>query len=357
VIHGKHPSIPVAIAAEQFLNRPDKPVGRTGTAVIQEITRSFGPRLLTDISDPEWNEFLDARMNNKAPATRERYLNSLLSFLNWCRAKKRRWLVDLPEFDRNEEIRSPKHRRARRVADLTPELIELMIEQASPHLAGQMAAFWATGGRVSSVLYGCRLCDYVAAEGREQLTYHDTKNGDPVTASFHPAAAKVMRRYLEWRGRYWDREAPLFLTDSHEPYVDNEREWGGQNKTAWKGMRRRTVKAMRCNSAREIRELRRSGERAKAIEMIAWTKDQCALLAQITPHWFRHHLATFMLSNGADIRSVMEQGGWRSMDVVLGYAHDVPEQRRAHVNRMAGSLSPSSRTSFTHGIGTAQKSN
>lgn len=45
---------------------------------------------------------------------------------------------------------------------------------------------WSTGARVSSLLYGCRLCDYLAAEGREQITFHDTKNGDRVTATVHP---------------------------------------------------------------------------------------------------------------------------------------------------------------------------
>jgi len=45
----------------------------------------------------------------------------------------------------------------------------------------------------------------------------------------------------------------------------------------------------------------------------------------------------------------MEQGGWRSMDVVLGYAHDVPEQRRAHVNRMAAAVNTSFALEFESG--------
>jgi site-specific recombinase XerD len=106
---------------------------------------------------------------------------------------------------------------------------------------------------------------------------------------------------------------------------------------------------MRRNSAREARELR--GRAVSAQKMIAWIKDQCALIAQITPHWFRHHPATFILSHGANIRSVMEQGGWRSMDVVLGYAHDIPEQRRAHVNSMAAAVN----TSFARECGAAPK--
>jgi site-specific recombinase XerD len=325
----------VAIAAERFLSRPNKPVGPTDTAKIQEITARFGSRFLNEISDREWNDFIDQRLEGRAPATRERYLNALLAFLNWCCGNARRWVDRVPEFERKKEARRPTHRRALRVNEMTPELIELMIDNAAPHLAGQMAAFWATGGRVKSVLHQCRLCDYVAAEGREQLTFQTTKNGDPVVAAFHPAAARVMRRYLEWRGKLWDREGPLFLTDEREPYAETHGAWSSQSKTAWRSMRRRTVKALRQRAIREILALRREGRRQEAIERIAETKDRCRVVLQITPHWFRHHLATFMLSSGADIRSVMAQGGWRNMDVVLGYAHDVPEKRRSFVRRMA----------------------
>src|SRR5262249_19867761 len=142
----------------------------------------------------------------------------------------------------------------------------------------------------------------------------------------------------------------LFLTDRRQPYADNERAFGGQNKTAWRAMRRRTINALRQLGAREAWQLRRH-HRAKAIDTIASTKEQCALVSQITPHWFRHHLATFMLSNGGDIRAVMEQGGWRSMEVVLGYAHDVPERRRALIERMAVDT-PSTRS----GVRTTKKS-
>jgi hypothetical protein len=128
---------------------------------------------------------------------------------------------------------------------LRPELISLLIENAAPHLKGQMAIMWTAGARVSPLLHGCRLCDYLAAEGREQITFHDTKNGDRGTATVHPWAADVMREYLEWRGRLEDREAPLFLTDRRQPYADNNKSWGGQTKTVFKGMVRRAQQTLR----------------------------------------------------------------------------------------------------------------
>ncbi len=53
------------------------------------------------------------------------------------------------------------------------------------------------------------------------------------------------------------------------------------------------------------------------------------LLAKVTQHWFRHLLATRMRY---DLKSAMEQGGWRDERSVLGYVIDVPEGRRAIVN-------------------------
>jgi len=123
----------------------------------------------------------------------------------------------LPAFERVHEARQRRERRARRVGELRPELIALLIEHAAPHLKGQMAIMWSTGARVSSILYGCRVCDYLAAEGREQITFHDTKNGHPVNAAVHPWAAALMREYLAWRGHLEDRETALFLTDQREP--------------------------------------------------------------------------------------------------------------------------------------------
>lgn len=354
-VHGKYPSVPVAIAAEQFLSRSrgDKgPLNDIDARKIREITSAFGYRIIGEISDDEWIAFIDKRMAGRAAATRERYLNLVMSFLAWCKAKPRRWLAELPEFERHQDVRKPRHRRARRVADLTVDLILLMIENAGPQLQGQIAAMWATGGRVSSILYFCRLCDYVAAEGREQLTYQTTKNGDPVTAALHPLAAAVMRRYLKWRGNLHDREGPLFLTERRKPYKYNDGEWGNQLKSAWRGMRRRAIADLRRRGAALARELRRRGDRDEAREAIAATRDQCSLVAQVTPHWFRHHLATFMLSNGADLRSAMDQGGWRDPNSVIGYSHDVPAVRRAFVEKMAGQ--PVS-TSFARGLDAAPK--
>jgi hypothetical protein len=114
---------------------------------------------------------------------------------------------------------------------------------------------WTAGQRVSSTLYGCRVCDYVAAPGLEQITFHDTKNGEPVIAAVHSAAALLMKDYLAWRGDLHDREAPLFLTHRRKPYADNDKAYGGQTKRAFEGMKRRTIRSLRNRAAAQACEI------------------------------------------------------------------------------------------------------
>lgn len=58
------------------------------------------------------------------------------------------------------------------------------------------------------------------------------------------------------------------------------------------------------------------------------------LIGKFTQHWFRHMLADNMLKAGADIRTVMAQGGWLDQKSVLGYTRDVPDYRRDKVRSL-----------------------
>jgi hypothetical protein len=340
LLWGVSPSVPISVAVEQYLNRPrERPLNAIDISRLQEIDRKFGPRRLDEIAEQEWIKFVDKRMAGNKPVTRERYIDCVMFFLVWCQKRPRKWLGQLPAFERDAKVRYRKQRRARRVGELRPELIALLIEHASPHLKGQMAIMWSTGARVSSVIYGCRCCDYLAAEGREQITFHDTKNGTDVTSAVHPWAAAVMTEYLEWRGVPTDREEPLFLTHLRQPYTDNGKSAGGQTETAFKGMVRRTCQTLRKSALREAAGLRRQHRGAAARARWADAQADIALLYQLTPHWFRHMLATTMMAEG-DLRSTMEQGGWLDMRSVLGYTHDVPSRRRALVGRMPAPQSP-----------------
>jgi hypothetical protein len=164
-------------------------------------------------------------------------------------------------------------------------------------------AEWTTGARLSSVLFGCRLCDLVLTANRCQITFRATKNGDDVTATLHPAAVAVRKEYLSWRGILERREDPLFLTDRRQPYSrkGRERGWSGGNKTAFRRARRRAV----FDLIRLAVQARRAGDAARAGQLKADAK----LLHQVTQHWLRHWFATHAMAAAMPLRLIMEQAG------------------------------------------------
>lgn len=340
-IFGITPTENVAVAAREFLNRPRKrPLNARDVAIVKAVGKHFAVRDLGEITDKEWGDFIELKTAGRSLQNRERWITGICAFLNWCRKKPRRWIKELPEFERDETIRNPRHRRARRVHDLTDDIVLMMIEHAAPHLKGQLVAERESGARVSSVIFGCRLCDLIAVHGRGQITFHDTKNGEPVVASLSDWAVDQLLEYLKWRGRLEKREEPLFLTDERLPYIDNRHKGrSGFNKSAFNGMRRRTVRALRRQAATEALALRRQGQVEEGRSIYRAISDRANLVAQVTQHWFRHALATRV----RDLRMAMEQGGWLDVQSVMAYQHDVPTTRRALIEELAPKVDDLSR--------------
>ncbi len=315
----------LSIAAEHYLKRARRrPLGATSILYIERAAKEFGLRHVGDIHESEWSKWIDGCCRNVKSATRERMLNTIVAFLSWCARKPRRWGT-APSFDRDKEARNPRRRARRPVKDLSMALIA----HASPHLAAQMWTEWSTGARVSSILHGCRLSDLILAPGREQITFHDTKNGETVTAHLHARAAEALRGYLKVRGRLHDREGPLFLTERNKPY--STRSCAVQNRTAFEGMKRRARAALRKDGLAQARALAQSGQLEAAAAVVARLRGEHRLLGRITQHWFRHLLATKMRG---DIRAAMDQAGWIDERSVMAYTIDVPEHRRRLVDHL-----------------------
>ncbi len=339
LVHGIRPTVPLAIAARQYLERPrERPFNAYDVRVVKEITAKFGSWKLAAIADAEWARFVDDRQRGNLPQTRERYISSVCAFLSWCAKDPRQWLERPQAFERlpPKDRQSTAHER-RRVTELRPELIALLIECASWHVKPMLAVMWSTGARVSSLIYGCRLCDVILAPKREQITFLQTKNGKPNVAALHAWSADQVDAYLKRRGRLEDREGPLFLTDRNERYADNGKSSGGQIDTAFKGARRRAVKHLIRLAVRARRSAAgaaaRGDEAGAEATMAAYVlhRTDARLVAKVTPHWFRHLLATTWLANGGDIKTLMKQAGWLDPRMLLKYAHAVEAAQRAQV--------------------------
>lgn len=348
-IHGIRPSLSAAAAAYRYLKRPRRrPIGASTVRILKEIGTEFGLRELASIQPAEWVSWVEKRQAGNKPETRERFITAVLAFLNWAHARPQNWLSEVPAFDRDKEARNPTRRARRRVQDLRPELIRFIISHASPHLKGQLAVQWSTGARVSSVLFGCRVCDLILGGDRNQITFHETKNGRTVTAALHPVAVEMLKDYLAWRGNLHDREAPLFLTHKHLPYADNGRDGGGQTKTAFDAMKRRAAKALREAARKATTDLRAKGQHEDAGALESAAEADASLIGQITPHWFRHLLATKMLhSTNGDLGTTAAQMGWADFRSAMGYVMDVPAHRHQVIDGLDfGENTPPSADTF-----------
>jgi site-specific recombinase XerD len=314
-----------AVAALGYLTAPRaKPLGASTVRIVKELKNRFDGRRLNAISADDWRVWVDERMAGSKAETRERFLNGVIGFLNF--AHRNHGLATLPKFERDRKARNPNRRARRRIEELRPELIRAVFDVAHISLRAQLAVQYATGARVSSILYGVRLCDLNIGEGREQITFRGTKNGEDVTAALNSSAVAILKDYLQWRGKLADREAPLFLTYRRKPYADNGRAYGGQNKTAFRAARRRAIRAIQEAAEDNALRLIAVGKENEAELARDQAHADAVLLGRVTQHWFRHLLATRLLRQ--DPRAAMEQGGWLDIRSVIGYAQDVPAHRR-----------------------------
>lgn len=328
---------PVAIAAAAYLSTPRKrPLGASSVAIVKEAVKRFGPRRANEVAGGDWKAWVDGddrtkgRMAGKQPATRERFLGTLLAFLAF--AKRHHGLATLPVFERDQAARNPNRRARRRVQELRPDLVKRLFDSCHISIRAQLAVERATGARVSSIIYAARVCDLILAKGREQITFPATKNGDDVHAALDPTAIAVLKDYLKWRGNLHDREAPLFLTYRRKPYTDNGKSSGGQNKTGFRSAKRRAAAGIVADGEAAYKRLMRAGRSEAAAEARNQAQADAELVRKMTQHWFRHMLAQKLLRR--DPRAAMEQGGWLDIRSVMGYSQDAPEYRRKLVQEM-----------------------
>ena len=152
---------------------------------------------------------------------------------------------------------------------------------------------FSTGMRVSELVRLDR--DQIDFERRELGIVGKGSRRRVVFLSNH--AVDWIRKYLESRD---DQYKPLFIRYSGRKRVSEE--------------------------AGEMRLTRRSVER-----IVSRYADICKLQVKTTPHTLRHSFATDLLSSGADIRSVQEMLGHKSVTTTQVYTHVThPQLKEIH---------------------------
>jgi Site-specific recombinase XerD len=162
---------------------------------------------------------------------------------------------------------------------------ERMIEAAAPHLRPLVVFLFSTGARISEALY----LDWHDVDlERAHVVFPETKNGEPRGVPLHPRAVAALSALPH-------RTGAVFRTQKGAPYGDRGGAGGGQVKTAWRGM------------------LKRAG------------------IEDFSPHDCRHTWATWHYQANHDLTALMKLGGWKSVQMVMRYAH-------ANTSELAGTI-------------------
>jgi len=183
-------------------------------------------------------------------------------------------------------INRPKEPQGR-VRWLMPDEAERLIDHCAPHLRPLVVFMLYTGARVSEALYlDWRYVDMQ----RAHVTFTKTKNGEARGVPLHPRVIHELALMPHESGS-------VFLTNRGVPYSRTAREenCGGQIKSGFNGACRR------------------------------------AGIIDFTPHDLRHTWATWHYQANCDLASLQTLGGWKSVKMVMRYAHTNTENHAAGI--------------------------
>jgi integrase len=169
---------------------------------------------------------------------------------------------------------------------LLPDEARRLLAAASPHIRVLVMLLLCTGARMSEALeLRWRDVDLVGA----RAIFWRTKTGKRRNAFLPPAAIAALSSLLH-------RDGAVIRRGDGLPYVDRERQGGGQIKTAWKAT------------------LRRAG-----------------LDPELTPHDLRHTWASWHYALHRDLLALKIEGSWSSVALVERYAHLMPAGHDAEI--------------------------
>jgi integrase len=200
-----------------------------------------------------------------APSTVNRKVFTPVSAILMHAAKRK--LCDKPAFERPQQPRG-------RVRWITFDEADRLIAHCAPHLAPLVTFMLFTGCRIGEAL----ALDWRDVDlSRAHAAFLDTKNGDRRGTPLHPRALAALANLSHRTGH-------VFRRPDKQPYAPKD-DGGGHIKTAFKAA---------C---------RRSG------------------IENFHPHDCRHTWATWHYSANRDLAALMALGGWKTVSMVLRYAH------------------------------------
>jgi integrase len=277
-VWGKAKTVTFAHAALDYLEHGDG-----DPRFLKPLTDHFGTTLLRNI-DQHAIDLAAVKLLPKAkPATRNRKVYTPMSAI--LRHAARKGWCETPMLARPKLPKGV-------IRWIKPDEAERLIAACADHMKPLVTFLLLTGARAGEALW----LDWSAVDlDKEQVTFVKTKNGEPRSVPLHPRLVQLLSAMP-------NREKDVFRTHEGKPY---SRARGKEDASA--GSRIKTAFAAAC---------RRAG------------------ISNFRVHDCRHTWATWHYQENHDLAALQTLGGWKTVSMVLRYAHTNVEQHANSIKNL-----------------------
>lgn len=282
-IYGKKATVTFATAALDYLEHGDGE-----RRFLQKLVDHFGTTLLREIEQHAIDVAAKKLYPNAGPATRNRQVYTPMAAILRHAASKG-WCA-MPTLERPKQ---PKGK----VRWLKSEEADKLIDACATHLRPIVIFMLYTGARAGEAVW----LNWSNVDlGKKQVTFPKTKNGEPRSVPLHPRVLGELRQSHR-------RSGPVFVTHKGIAY---ERPDAAKDDDTSAGTRIGGAFKSACKRAGLGWTIPGKGKNAKPI-----------FKTDVTPHVCRHTWATWHYQANRDFTKLQELGGWKTLAMVLRYAH------------------------------------
>lgn len=281
-VWGKQINVNFAEAALDYLEH-----GGGEQRFIKPLHDHFGTQLLRNIGQHAIDLAAKKILPSAAPATLNRQIYTPMSAI-LRHASKKGW-CPVPNLERPKQ---PKGK----IVWLKVEEAERLIDACADHIRPLVIFMLYTGGRAGEVVW----LDWSNVNlDMKQVTFPKTKNGEARSVPLH-------QRVIEQLLLMSRREGPVFVTHRGLPY-----------------MRPDPVQDADTSAGTRISSAFRSACKRAGLGRISPGKTlrKTEFKTSVTPHVCRHTWATWHYQTNRDLTTLQQLGGWKSVNMVMRYAH------------------------------------
>ena len=262
---------------------------------MNRLAEFFGGKRLSDVHPFMIERYKQKRLSEGAKVSVNRELSRLRTMFNLCITwKKFEGANPVSRFPRAPESRG-------RVRFLSDAEESALLAEAREPVQSLIILGIHTGLRVQSEGLSLTWDNVNFSQKTVTVEDHFAKNGETRTVPLNSIALASLKGLRERAGNAGHGLQEVFVCQKGSPKFGNLR---------WEPLKSfKTAFSTACKHAK--------------------------LSADVTPHVLRHTFASRLVMRGADLRTVQELGGWKSLTMVQRYAHLSQEHKRQAIELLA----------------------